>query len=688
MQRYTNNIQTQTGQAIAGALVTVLNFPSLSTATIYSDNNSTPLANPVVTDSKGFFAFYAVNGRYSILVSGANIISYQVDDILAEDQLSVPSISAGDFGLVGDGTDETVKMQNALNAASGKQLQLGKALAYGISSVNIPNDVTIVSNGSKFSKLVASATPAITGGIRLTTDRLWLVTVGGATDVGINLNGGSVNIGEVRVESTFPDSGTTTSLMNGFRIGPPDGSTYVSRDKIGSIFVSNFSRPIVFQNMSHATIGMIQVSSYKRAVYLHNIQNSVFNGANIFGIAPSSTGEAGDNGLLMDGTSDGATASVYVSNWQVSDAGEHAYRLGGLFPIRGFWGSSLKAIRPGSGGTHGGSGFKALGSDSTSYHYDINLDDFYMEDGNPLGGNYCGIQLGLVDGGQINSPIIRANTNAFSCYDGISTLSCNNVQINNPTVKDPAHLGVRFETATDAGFPNGSTDCYIQGGYIDTAAGSGFPVVQFDGNGSNLNGAILRCGIRGGTLLRRGTMAVNALPVTTGGSYTDCFIDASYYDSQGTGTILTGTTAFLADIRLNNFPANNQTPAANGSTQRSTATVDNRLYVKSAAGWGPPGASFQVVMADQTAISWTPIAATGWYFITANDITHYGQSYARTSPASVAKIAGGTAYSTATTALTGSTGTAGNVTLSTFGGLMYLENRAGNSLTATVHFIG
>jgi hypothetical protein len=516
-----------------------------------------------------------------------------------------------------------------------------------------------------------------------------LVTVGGATDVGINLNGGSVNIGEVRVESTFPDSGTTTALMNGFLIGPADGSAYVSRDKIGSIFVSNFSRPIVFQNMSHAIVGMIQVNSYKRAVYLHNIQNSVFNGADISGIAPSSTGEAGDNGLLVDGTSDGATASLYVSNWQVADSGEHAFRLGGSFPIRGFWGSSLKALRPGTGSVqHGGCGFKALGSSSTSYHYDINLDDFYMEDGAPGGGNFCGVQYGLVDGGQINSPIIRANANAVSCYDGISTLSCNNVQFNNPIIKDPAHLGVRFETATDAGFPNGSTDCYIQGGYIDTAAGSGFPVVQFDGDGGNLNGAILRCGIRGGTLLRRGTMAVNAMPVTAGGSYTDCFIDVSYYDSQGTGTILTGTTAFLADIRLNNFPANNQTPAANGSTQRSTATIDNRLYVKSAQGWGPPGNSFQMVMADQAAISWTPTSSTGWYFISPNDITHYGQAWMRLSPVSGTKVAGGSQFAATTGVLTGTTGSSGFVTISTFGGLIYLENRAGNSLTVSVYFMG
>lgn len=127
MQRYTNNIQTQTGQAIGGALVTVLNFPSLTPATIYLDNNSTPLANPIVTDSNGFFAFYAVNGRYSIAISGPNIKPYQVDDILSEDLLN-KTLYVSDYDT----------LPHAVTAGLGNRLVVPQGTTL---TVNVPGDV-------------------------------------------------------------------------------------------------------------------------------------------------------------------------------------------------------------------------------------------------------------------------------------------------------------------------------------------------------------------------------------------------------------------------------------------------------------------------------------------------------------------------------------------------------------------
>lgn len=683
--------------------------------TTYQDSALTiPNTNPVVLDSRGQAVIWGSGTYRQVVVDafGVQIWDQIVQDETDSSQLTFTQSGTGavtttvqaelsalvrmdQFGCIGDGSDETVKVQNALNAAAGKTLIMGDALTYTISSVSIPSDVTIVANGSKFRKLAASNTFAITGGTRLIADRLWLTTPGGPTDTGINLNGGGMQIGEIRIESDAVDSGTTNSsgpsasFINGLIIGPT-AAPRVSRDRIDAIYVSQFCRPIVFQNMSNATVGFIQINGFRRGVYVLDCQDCDFGDASVTGLSPSSQGVPGDNGLLIEGSSDASTSNLRIGKWAVSNSGEHAFRLGGSYPIRGFWADDLHAYAPGSGSAStGGSGFKVLGSTSNSYHYNVFVNSLLVEDGAAKGGNFCGIQLGLVDGCQINNAIVRARNNQYSTYDGISILSCNNTQINNPIVKDPARFAARFYTATDAGFPNGTYDTFIQGGYLDTATGTGVAVVEFDGNGGNLNGPIVRSGVRGNTMMRRGSVAANALAVTTGGAYTDCFLDFTYDDSEGAGAILQGTSAFLVNFVINKFTSNNLTPAAPGSTQRSTlAGADNRMYFCGPSGWGPSATSFQVTLADQTAISWTPPSNNGRFFVSMLGLSYYGQAWMRTSPAYTNKIDGGANFAVATTPLTGTTGTSGNVTLATSGGLMYLENRTGSSQNITVYFLG
>jgi hypothetical protein len=163
MQKYTNNVQTINGKAIANAQVTV-NILNAGVATLYSDNSGTPLANPVITDPYGVFSFYAEDGRYTLSILAGGVTT-TVTDILLEDPLdgspaafsdiTVDSItvdgvdlsasngssaigflqagtgavartaqsklrdtvSVKDFGAVGNGvTDDTTAIQNAITA--------------------------------------------------------------------------------------------------------------------------------------------------------------------------------------------------------------------------------------------------------------------------------------------------------------------------------------------------------------------------------------------------------------------------------------------------------------------------------------------------------------------------------------------------------------------------------------------
>lgn len=76
------------GQPAANVQVTVQNYPSLTTPTIYSDNGITPYpSNVLTTDVLGNFYFYAANGHYQITVSGAGIQTATKSDIILNDML-------------------------------------------------------------------------------------------------------------------------------------------------------------------------------------------------------------------------------------------------------------------------------------------------------------------------------------------------------------------------------------------------------------------------------------------------------------------------------------------------------------------------------------------------------------------------------------------------------------------------
>lgn len=55
------------------ATVNVYNAGTLVLATIYSDNSSTPKANPFTAATNGYFFFYAANGRYDVTFSGGGL---------------------------------------------------------------------------------------------------------------------------------------------------------------------------------------------------------------------------------------------------------------------------------------------------------------------------------------------------------------------------------------------------------------------------------------------------------------------------------------------------------------------------------------------------------------------------------------------------------------------------------------
>ena len=120
MQKYQNSIQDVHGNAVAGALITVYIYGTLTPATIYSDNGLTVIpSSQVTTDSDGQFYFYADNGRYTLSVVATGFAQEQFSDVSLFDQADAGIASVKDYGAVGDGvTDDTAAFQSALISLS------------------------------------------------------------------------------------------------------------------------------------------------------------------------------------------------------------------------------------------------------------------------------------------------------------------------------------------------------------------------------------------------------------------------------------------------------------------------------------------------------------------------------------------------------------------------------------------
>lgn len=100
MKKYTDFVLDARGNALNAATVTVVNYPSGTAATIYSDDGTTAIAGGIITTSTtGLFEFYAPPGRYSlqVRVAGAllrTISDVQIDEGLSEEVASIAALKA------------------------------------------------------------------------------------------------------------------------------------------------------------------------------------------------------------------------------------------------------------------------------------------------------------------------------------------------------------------------------------------------------------------------------------------------------------------------------------------------------------------------------------------------------------------------------------------------------------------
>ena len=490
-------------------------------------------------------------------------------------------VHASDWGLLGDGSDETTKLQNLLDAAAGKLLLLGTGKTYGFTGTLLfPDKTTLIANGSSFKRLSVDQTEfAIIIGADTLIDSVALQTVGlrWDPDPGIMIQGSRVQIGRIQVHALTEGSGGDAVM-----IGTNIQNSPIREVQIGYISATNYRAPVALFEVHASTIGFFDIFKYERGIYIRDCQQLVLRGGCLHSIWPGADGSAGENGVLIESVkSDYACRDVFIHNIVVKISGEHGFRIGGSLSVKNIHHIGCASYMAGSGSSPvGGSGFKALGwitNGTPHLHEDLYYVDCYVEDAGQENSNWSGFILGLCKGVTLEGCRVRKNLRPFSCMDGIWFDSSINVDASNCSALDCRRWALRVSAETSVD----SHNIQVNGGHYHVGAngfgdGKVIYLTCVNGNVRNLTTNAIACS--GGALCLRAETPPGAY------NYLGCSFDLTYRDPYS----MVGGPPFQVgsniSLRVNAPWYGSYSPGgANGSVYQD---ITRGLFlVRKAAGW-------------------------------------------------------------------------------------------------------
>jgi hypothetical protein len=322
MQNYQENLAAR----VQGVLQPLLGVSVLVTAAngqpaaLYKDDGVTPLGNPLITDADGYFAFFAPNGRYTLTFSGAQIQTssrtielYDADDVPPVTQQQLASASGA--GMIGYGTKTVAQALDGKAPADSPSFTGSiRTTAAGIVTV-----LSADANGAYLETQGANNMRLYTNGaerFRIDSSGNFGLGVSPSAKLDIGMTSGA-GTPRVRVDQTGDDpylelqrwSGSASNFL-GSRI-KQRGTDLAFELQTGS---------------SGAALGAQTFSERMRLDYGGNLLVGVTSGTN-HRIVKSSTANAGNSVLAIDGPTESSAVLFAVSGGSLGNAANAACKL-------------------------------------------------------------------------------------------------------------------------------------------------------------------------------------------------------------------------------------------------------------------------------------------------------------------------------------------------------------------------
>lgn len=450
--------------------------------------------------------------------------------------INADRITANDFGLLGDGSDETSKIVAffAAKAGAGKSY-LQRDKIYGFSGQLVfPSGLDLVTNGSTFRRLATAGNYGARVLDNVNIDVLRISTPGGPTEGGTEVVGSSISIGRYKFTSDTPDCGHAAPRQ---ALYVHDGTDIT----ISRTYINNHSKPLSYQRTVDTFHGFTRANAVTIGLYCIDTKSAVFKGGRFSDSSPSATGGNGQNTVLIEATVDLGVQDVQIINWNSEWAAEHGYRIGGNHQVDNVHFVRCVSRKAGSGSAPtGGSGFKVLGANSRGvYHTNIYLTDCVSEDaGQVPGENFNALDISWVDGFHVKGFISRKRTRPYASTGGIRLSRLRNGIIDSPIVRDPLTGAlILLEVDGDTGVSMESVT--LKGGVLHRA--------DFDVITMNCKSSIYRNVNLDGLLVIGGRSALRAEVPLPGGAYVQVRTRINYVDPTDTagGPAITGSNDIL-----------------------------------------------------------------------------------------------------------------------------------------------
>jgi hypothetical protein len=491
-------------------------------------------------------------------------------------------IHAKDYGLIGDGSDETAKIL-ALLTNTGSLIVFEKNKTYGFKGTLNLYGNAILFNSAKLLNLEAHANwSVIIYANTCILDEIFLTV---QNNNGMRVIESNVNINSIRVESV------NESPLLGCMICPLGETDYITNIKVKSISTKNFNSHVQVYRVTKSKVDVISMTNYVVGLYFRDCQDSHFSEVYARTLMSRGLGVAGQNAILFESVlGNNSTRNVSFDVVDVEDSAEHGIRLGGVYSIDNISFGFVRTRNTGAGSAAtGGGGFKILGGNRTNdfnYHTNIKIGTLVTEDCAATKGlnNFAALIISHAKHVHIGKHIVRAINKPVSARRGVHLASCEDISISSQSYNKLLGNAVLFFTNEDPAMVALDSvknvrmlDLYSDGNESDKVTAA----IYFSGTVVKVSDIHIVC-----HNLKYNFVAYS-VNVTTG-SYDNINLDVEF-------KALTDTTGLPPPVRLSansgEFLVNIRGPffgtfgssASNGS--RWTDAKNDIYYLRKAAAW-------------------------------------------------------------------------------------------------------